>query len=84
MKKYLVFIFVVLMGLCLVFASGEKMAGIPGADLSAKPKVLQSMSGVKPNIDFGKIPLYFITNKGQVNEKARFYAKALRYTPVAD
>jgi endonuclease/exonuclease/phosphatase family metal-dependent hydrolase len=32
------------------------------------------------NPDFGKIPLYFIPNKGQVNEKALFYAKASKYT----
>jgi len=30
--------------------------------------------------DFGKIPLYFISNEGQVDEKALFYAKASRYT----
>ena len=30
--------------------------------------------------DFGKIPLYFIANKGQIDEQARFYARASRYT----
>ncbi|KAF5434668.1 Beta-propeller repeat-containing protein, partial [Candidatus Methanophagaceae archaeon] len=35
---------------------------------------------IKPNIDFGKIPLYFIQNKGQVDKRAQFYAKASRYT----
>jgi hypothetical protein len=81
MRKYLV-IFVVLMGLYLVFAfaSGEKMTNIRDLDLSVKPKDFRPESAVKPNIDFGKIPLYFITNKGQVNEKAKFYAKASRYT----
>jgi uncharacterized repeat protein (TIGR02543 family) len=32
------------------------------------------------NPDFGKIPLYFIPNRGQVDEKALFYAKASKYT----
>ena len=32
------------------------------------------------NPDFGKIPLYFIPNEGQVDEEALFYAKASRYT----
>jgi len=32
------------------------------------------------NPDFGKIPLYFIQNEGQVDEKALFYAKTSRYT----
>jgi len=36
------------------------------------------MLEIKP--DFGKIPLYFIPNKGQVHEKALFYAKTSRYT----
>jgi len=35
---------------------------------------------LKLNPDFGKIPLYFIPNQGQVDEKALFYAKASRYT----
>ena len=30
--------------------------------------------------DFGKTPLYFIPNEGQVDEKVLFYAKSLRYT----
>jgi hypothetical protein len=30
--------------------------------------------------DYGKIPLYFIPNEGQVNEQALFYAKTSRYT----
>jgi hypothetical protein len=32
------------------------------------------------NPDFGKIPLYFIPNEGQVDEKALFYAKTSGYT----
>jgi len=32
------------------------------------------------NPNFGKIPLYFIPNEGQVDERALFYAKASRYT----
>jgi len=34
----------------------------------------------KISSDYGKIPLYFIRNEGQVSEKALFYAKASRYT----
>ena len=32
------------------------------------------------NVDFSKIPLYFIANEGQVDERAKFYAKVSRYT----
>jgi hypothetical protein len=80
MKRYLVLIFVALMGLYLVFASGEKITDMKYLDLSVKKQEIKSMGTVKPDIDFGKIPLYFTTNKGQVNEKAKFYAKASRYT----
>ncbi|HBI16285.1 MAG TPA: hypothetical protein DDY20_12390 [Desulfobulbaceae bacterium] len=34
----------------------------------------------KPRIDFATMPLSFIANKGQVDEKAKYYAKASRYT----
>ena len=33
-----------------------------------------------PDVNFGKIPLYFIHNKGQVNKRALFYAKTPGYT----
>ncbi|MGD2088081.1 MAG: SBBP repeat-containing protein [Candidatus Aminicenantes bacterium] len=35
---------------------------------------------LSPDRNFGKVPLYFIPNQGQVNEKAKFYAKTPRYT----
>ncbi|MCP4213730.1 MAG: hypothetical protein GY765_03690, partial [bacterium] len=32
------------------------------------PKQIQSLkNNLKPDMDFGKVPLYFIPNKGQVN-----------------
>ncbi len=47
-------------------------------------KSLESVQGKNPNLEmnpeFGSIPLYFIPNEGQVNEKALFYAKTSRYT----
>ncbi|MCP4152125.1 MAG: hypothetical protein GY757_30570, partial [bacterium] len=35
---------------------------------------------IQPEPGYGKTPLYFIPNKGQVNEKALFYAKTSGYT----
>ncbi|MDD8025525.1 MAG: SBBP repeat-containing protein [Acidobacteriota bacterium] len=43
-----------------------------------KPQPNGNPSGLK--IDCGSIPLYFTANKGQVDGKALFYAKASRYT----
>ena len=31
-------------------------------------------------VDFAKMPLYFIANEGQVDERAKFYAKTSGYT----
>jgi len=61
-----------------------KKAHTKNLDLS--PKTLTGLPGnsnhkkFRNDIDFGKFPLYFICNKGQVNEKAKFYAKTSKYT----
>jgi hypothetical protein len=39
-----------------------------------------SKGSIMMNPEFGKIPLYFIPNQGQVHEQAKFYAKTSRYT----
>ncbi len=88
MKKSFVF---VCTGLLVLFTSGLglKKVGIKNPDLRSKPMVIKAgdtvaggdtVKGLKAGVDFGKIPLYFISNQGQVNEKARFYAKASKYT----
>jgi hypothetical protein len=42
-------------------------------------KSQSTSKNLQVNLDYGKIPLYFIPNKGQVNDQALFYAKASRY-----
>jgi hypothetical protein len=89
-KKSALFITMVLVGLTFVFdfQSGQESINIDDIQyLDANKKPVNGPEparfngqGVKPGIDFGKIPLYFITNKGQVKEKAKFYARASRYT----
>jgi hypothetical protein len=88
MKRYLVLVLIVLIGISLGFPSGKKinkkMTDIKGlnlnVDLKSNPHKKLPGNVAKPDIDFGKIPLYFVTNRGQVNKKAKFYAKASRYT----
>ena len=82
MKRGFIFFIAVLIGLMVVPATepGTKLVNIKNLEISENPGDISSGSGVKPDIDFGKIPLYFITNQGQVNKKAKFYAKASRYT----
>ena len=43
-----------------------------------EPQPNGSPSGL--HVDFGSIPLYFTANRGQVDGRALFYAKAARYT----
>jgi hypothetical protein len=89
MKKNFVLFSIIFIGFLVITAAGkgkeEMMQGIhdmKSLDLSVKPQDIQSTSTgiVKHDLNFGKFPLYFIYNKGQVNEKAKFYARASRYT----
>lgn len=88
MKKIIVSIFAVFTGLLFIFSGApgnSKSVDIKDLDLNGQGKSkdirpINDMKGVKPRIDHWKIPLYFIVNKGQVNEKAAFYARASRYT----
>jgi hypothetical protein len=68
-----IFILGYLVGLLFILGPvSEHLAnGRPGYQANSQPG---------HQVDLGKLPLYFITNKGQVNGKAKFYAKASRYT----
>jgi hypothetical protein len=79
MKKYFIFVLAGLTGLFLVYGSREKGANI-AKDLNLRGKPAENVGKLKRDVHFGKIPLYFIHNKGQVNKKAAFYAKTSRYT----
>jgi len=82
LKRLIVLSFIVLAGMIFFSASNATMQDIHYSQSKVKMPGDQSSSGtvVKRNPDFGNIPLYFIPNQGQVNEKARFYAKTSRYT----
>jgi hypothetical protein len=81
-KRCFALIAVIITALWLIsaYADAEKMQEINALDLTVKPQNIDSSGTVKPDLNFGKFPLYFIFNKGRVNKKARFYAKASRYT----
>jgi hypothetical protein len=72
MKKTYLFFTVLL--LSVLFVRGE-LTPVPGNQVSK-----QTSLEVKTGINFAKVPLHFIANKGQVNKQAAFYAKASRYT----
>jgi hypothetical protein len=69
-------VFFVLMGCFLVL-------GLTGPEQDGKIQLEKNKSEtgkIWADRDWGNIPLYFIPNKGQVNEEALFYTKTSRYT----
>ena len=75
MRKIFVLSIVVLVGILFIAASVS--VSIPGKKVQDNQ---YPMSGVQKAPEFGKIPLYFIPNRGQDDEEAHFYAKTSRYT----
>ena len=87
MKKHILLIYgiLVFVGLSAIPGSvsigSDTVQNIKPVVQGMKLRDSQARQGtVQVDPDFGKFPLYFITNKGQVDKKARFYAKASRYT----
>jgi len=82
MRKFLAVCFMVLLGLVYISASisGGKIQDINEPQSMVKATGVASPGMVTKDPDFGKIPLYFIPNQGQVDEEARFYAQTSRYT----
>nr|NIM14529.1 hypothetical protein [Candidatus Aminicenantes bacterium]NIM81267.1 hypothetical protein [Candidatus Aminicenantes bacterium]NIN20666.1 hypothetical protein [Candidatus Aminicenantes bacterium]NIN44445.1 hypothetical protein [Candidatus Aminicenantes bacterium]NIN87264.1 hypothetical protein [Candidatus Aminicenantes bacterium] len=79
MKRLMVLSLVVLAGIFVIDAS------IPATSNNSNTKLHEfkypgEADLVKPVPGFGKIPLYFIPNQGQVHEQAKFYARTSRYT----
>ncbi len=81
MKRFFISSLVVMVGIVVISASipGTKMQSATNSPGIMKPDVKSSVL-VKMDPGFGKIPLYFIPNQGQVDEKVRFYAKTPAYT----
>jgi endonuclease/exonuclease/phosphatase family metal-dependent hydrolase len=72
-------LFVLLILLSIQGSTGlEQKKQIQSTQRQFKNEELSRDLSLNPN--FGKIPLYFIPNEGQVDERALFYAKASRYT----
>jgi hypothetical protein len=81
MKRLFILSLVVLVGIVVICGSipGTKMQGDTYSPAIKQPGV-KSSEYVKMDPGFEKIPLYFIPNQGQVDEKVRFYAKTPAYT----
>jgi hypothetical protein len=81
MKHLWILFFAVLIGVALIPGTVAQRPGISkrSEEVPPTPSAIKG-PGLTMNPNFGKVPLYFIPNKGQVNEKAKFYAKTSRYT----
>jgi hypothetical protein len=84
MNKVIILIPIIIVGFLFISASesseSEKMRDIKVPGISVKTQAIQIKGALKPDLNFGKFPLYFIANKGQVDKKAKYYAKASQYT----
>lgn len=81
MKKTIILFFVVSMcWIILIPGSHGRETGIgKEITITGEPAAAKGPALIEyPN--FGKTPLYFIPNKGQIDETARYYAKTPRYT----
>ncbi len=56
------------------------LAGSAFASGTSKSQVSGAPPALKPDADFGKIPLYFIPNRGQTDSRALFSARAEGFT----
>lgn len=82
-KRILLFCVVsCVMGLILDGLEAKLKTGPLSGEVTVRPSEIKAAQKprVKVEADFYKIPLYFIENRGQVNEQARFYAKTPGYT----
>jgi len=83
MKRLFTFCLVILGGLAVILGYsiiyGERSGSISYTPAIKQP-ALQSSEKGKYQPGFGKIPLYFIPNKGQTNKAVKFYAGTSRYT----
>jgi hypothetical protein len=79
MKKSILFIFLMLTGVWCVLVPGH--AGkVPGMKTTDRQTVIGEDGGkLRLDLNFGKLPLYFIENRGQVHPEAKFYVRASRY-----
>jgi Leucine-rich repeat (LRR) protein len=71
MKKSFIITIFCLMTLCILFGSPPKQENLT-----------QPVKGTVGTIskDFGKVPLYFIANKGQMDERVSYFARTSKYT----
>jgi len=81
MKKTMILFFVVSMcWIILIPGSHGRETGIgKEITITGEPAATKG-PGLIEHPNFGKTPLYFIPNKGQTDETARYYAKTPRYT----
>jgi hypothetical protein len=82
MKKISKILFLVFLSFLFLFYSNTKNISENGSNIKNDIKKIKTEninSKLACNVSFGKIPLYFIQNKGQFNKKVLFYARTSKY-----
>jgi len=80
MKRLFTVLGLLFFGVLIFSLSSEIKKDTRSSGLKKAEHDLYTANGLRAVPDFGKIPLYFIQNCGQVEEQALFYAKTSRYT----
>jgi hypothetical protein len=80
MKSYFILVIISSIWLLLAITPGKGEQVQQVQQVQAVQAADTHKGALRPDINFGKVPLYFMTNKGQVNEKVLFYARASKYT----
>jgi len=77
MKKHLFLMVCVLTALFLTeasqFPNGVKRTGAAGLITPSGPGFPKANAGLKTDLDFGRLPLFFIANQGQIDERVNYY-----------
>lgn len=80
MRKFFQTICLITFGIILTIGFPLQSYAEDGSGGSSHDSQTQRIQNLEETISFGKIPLYFIPNAGQVDKRALFYSRTKEYT----
>jgi len=80
MRKFFQTICLITFGIILTIGFPLQSYAEDGSGGSSQDSQTQRIQNLEETISFGKIPLYFIPNAGQVDKRALFYSRTKEYT----
>ena len=76
LKKSIIFSIVALVGVLIIIV---EFKGFDIADFNSKNSLSQQ-SKLKVNANYGRIPMHFVANYGQMDHKVKFHSRGSGYT----